>query len=1169
MPESVPWKVSGPSNDGGLAYYDENICALSNAPLASTFVTFETNLNQISTKHNNQPRRFLGINSPPIQPNHSNFRASLLTLSRILKIAFFQSSIILTHFEVMSTAFLRPQSPPTTPILGPIYSHPKKTSNAVKSSHCNGTNGSSSSSNNNNSAKEIEPLDLSSSSTTTTTHNSTNIHNNDLLGAPPKDNVISIMSNNPNPTIPMSGEEGTWSMISTTSASTITDATLVTAMEDFGDSSGLSLNNSSVLGANEPTTAELSSSQSPKEENDQDDEQEQKQGTIISQPLIPELPKELLKEEDAATVETIQECDLSTSSLYADLPFAQDEPIPPSSSLPVAAISTLITTEAPDEDELEDFPTPLFLQPEPLIISNKSESTSLIPYTPPPIPPTPQVLVPSLESQQLQPSSLLNTLEAETPIPHRGLMNLGNTCYFNSALQMLMSIDGFVNEIIDSYQVDLKNVKDLNVDAEVSSSSSSSGIIPPVIESLTVCDTEEEKKEEEPMVVKVVQGTPKSKYPLRDALAQFFTLVRSLSSSSSPSSPTTGNSYYRLPMAVDPSELKQVIDSLTGQFIGYRQQDAHELVSTLLDLLHDELKDPEEEEEKEKEEAKNVETKEEAMDETKDKQVMENSKVDEPKETDSIEMKQERETDDNSCSTSTTCTVQTENHVVIEGELQQSHQKEEESMDVENESCLSETIHTSSLTVQVNHSEEQIETSTSEQMEDAIAISKPKEEPEGYVLVEKMDVEDNGELVESTNDTNSSSKKARMSSPCSTLGDSYVHCPSIPKRPSYSELNVNDIASLLHGDSGEDSVDMTSTVTTQVTTPPRRSWASVAAAAPGKSVATPSTSIGKLIGGRLPHLPPPITLAHEESTVHISSENDAKNEQVVAMDVDDANDENDTISHPASPLSSNDEPESETEKTSKQIITPVDTYFTTRVRTCLTCDSCHYTRSHEETFRYLSIEVGSGKDDITSSHDRTVTEGIRKFFSPEKRELKCEKCFCESATQTMEIIQLPRALLLHMKRFIVDVSPDYSRISYRKNQAAIDFGKELSLNSDDQCGILGDFLGKDVQFPFSVEKQTITNHEESDCGEEDVAETSYKIRSIVNHIGSSASCGHYTADARKLYGKNDIKERIPIENEKKLEWTRFNDSSVSRINDYEAMQGQAQKTAYMLMYESA
>ena len=53
-------------------------------------------------------------------------------------------------------------------------------------------------------------------------------------------------------------------------------------------------------------------------------------------------------------------------------------------------------------------------------------------------------------------------------------------------------------------------------------------------------------------------------------------------------------------------------------------------------------------------------------------------------------------------------------------------------MDVENESCLSETIHTASLTVQVNHTEEQIETSTSEQMEDAIAISKPKEEPEGY-----------------------------------------------------------------------------------------------------------------------------------------------------------------------------------------------------------------------------------------------------------------------------------------------------------------------------------------------------------------------------------------------------------------------------------------------------
>ena len=58
--------------------------------------------------------------------------------------------------------------------------------------------------------------------------------------------------------------------------------------------------------------------------------------------------------------------------------------------------------------------------------------------------------------------------------------------------------------------------------------------------------------------------------------------------------------------------------------------------------------------------------------------------------------------------------------------------------------------------------------------------------------------------------------------------------------------------------------------------------------------------------------------------------------------------------------------------------------------------------------------------------------------APEKREKKCEKYFCKSATQTMRNICLPNALLLHLRRFIVEVSPTYS-VSYCKNQTAVEF----------------------------------------------------------------------------------------------------------------------------------
>jgi ubiquitin C-terminal hydrolase len=213
---------------------------------------------------------------------------------------------------------------------------------------------------------------------------------------------------------------------------------------------------------------------------------------------------------------------------------------------------------------------------------------------------------------------------------------------------------------------------------------------------------------------------------------------------------------------------------------------------------------------------------------------------------------------------------------------------------------------------------------------------------------------------------------------------------------------------------------------------------------------------------------------------------------------------------------------------------PVDSYFTTEVRVCLTCDSCKYTRNKTETYLHLSLEIGA-----TSG---SVEDGLRKFFAAETREIKCEKCFCETAQQTMHITKLPRAMLLHFKRFIVDVSPDYTSITYRKNQSSVSF--EEHLNFDDEDSVLADFLATDVSLPESSQSQTNRTRP-----------TGYRIRSVVNHIGSSASCGHYTADALLRYGSDDRRE-----------WTRFNDASVSKISMHNAM-AQSSTTAYMIMYE--
>jgi len=225
---------------------------------------------------------------------------------------------------------------------------------------------------------------------------------------------------------------------------------------------------------------------------------------------------------------------------------------------------------------------------------------------------------------------------------------------------------------------------------------------------------------------------------------------------------------------------------------------------------------------------------------------------------------------------------------------------------------------------------------------------------------------------------------------------------------------------------------------------------------------------------------------------------------------------------------------------------------------------------------HLSIEIGS--------ECISIEDGLRKFFAPEQREIKCEKCFHTSAMQTSKITKLPRNLLFHLKRFIVDVSPDYTSISYRKDQSDVSFEERMELehvddndDTDDEEGRIQDFLSLDaVTFPKGA---------------------AYEIRSVVNHIGSSASRGHYTGDAKKQYDDNDNDNCIDnkldnccsdgdvdddddvdvdVDNsnneergrdqEQQRQWTRFNDSYVSKISSREAIHDTSQ-TAYMIMYE--
>lgn len=263
---------------------------------------------------------------------------------------------------------------------------------------------------------------------------------------------------------------------------------------------------------------------------------------------------------------------------------------------------------------------------------------------------------------------------------------------------------------------------------------------------------------------------------------------------------------------------------------------------------------------------------------------------------------------------------------------------------------------------------------------------------------------------------------------------------------------------------------------------------------------------------------------------------------------------------------------------------PVDAYFTTKVKISLTCNSCKTVRSKEEEYRYISVEVN---EDKKKSGGASLIEGLKNFFAPEKREAKCEKCSCPTATQTMEITRLPRALILHFKRFLVDVSPDYSKITYRKNHSPVKFGEMLSLFPDGENSFLADFLAKEVNIPPASDNEHAC--EETDGSGEDevrmsldpeVGESStsgddssispprcYKLRSVVNHSGASSNHGHYTADSFRTDLPSCEEKCDDPEESQEGEWVRFNDTRVSCITPKDAMGINSQRTAYMVVYE--
>jgi ubiquitin C-terminal hydrolase len=210
------------------------------------------------------------------------------------------------------------------------------------------------------------------------------------------------------------------------------------------------------------------------------------------------------------------------------------------------------------------------------------------------------------------------------------------------------------------------------------------------------------------------------------------------------------------------------------------------------------------------------------------------------------------------------------------------------------------------------------------------------------------------------------------------------------------------------------------------------------------------------------------------------------------------------------------------------------------------------TRTMNEIYRHLSIEVNRHvvpEGDVAERPLWTVNDGLQKFFASEKRDVKCEKCqHGTTATQTLAIRSQPKALILHLKRFVVR---EKSRITTTSHN------RRLQESRDDAAQQV-QVVPPPVEMIIAKNKDQVVVAESFDLNAfvPKPTETSrkYKLSGMVHHHGSTPSSGHYTADAVRVDGD----ER---------QWVSFDDGSAWPADINKLLKSPTiQRNAYMLLY---
>ncbi|KAJ3081855.1 Ubiquitin carboxyl-terminal hydrolase 37, partial [Quaeritorhiza haematococci] len=258
----------------------------------------------------------------------------------------------------------------------------------------------------------------------------------------------------------------------------------------------------------------------------------------------------------------------------------------------------------------------------------------------------------------------------------------------------------------------------------------------------------------------------------------------------------------------------------------------------------------------------------------------------------------------------------------------------------------------------------------------------------------------------------------------------------------------------------------------------------------------------------------------------------------------------------------------------------IDQNFGWQIRHTLRCDACGRTSERCDAYRYISVDLPEVGEGGSGSTTWTLDELLDKFFKDEQLTYTCEICGHSHATASHAIETLPRTFVVHLKRFALVMAEDTTgkgavNCYYRKRADAVEVPLRIDLSKRTVPGLakrkssaitpqssISTEVDDEDDHVNEVHEDGVDESMKDGVGGDSVSASTegkdtgtgharYTIRSIVNHVGSKHTHGHYICDVYDPATRR---------------WKSFNDSVVTTDLE-ENLPERRTRTAYILAFE--